>query len=101
AERAKMIERLRRRALKENRIDDASDAVINKRMEVFGRETRPVLNTYPAEIIHRIDATLSQIRVLSEIVRIMVPLKEGMDGDEGGAPILGVPSPIAAPPVKA
>src|SRR4051794_36770257 len=29
AKRAKMIERLRRRALKENRMDDASDAVIN------------------------------------------------------------------------
>jgi adenylate kinase len=82
AERAKMVERLRRRALKENRIDDASDAVINKRMEVFGRETRPVLDLYPSEIIHRIDATMSQIRVLSEIVRIMVPLKEALDGPD-------------------
>ena len=62
--------------------DHASDAVINKRMEVFGRETRPVLDLYPSEIIHRIDATMSQIRVLSEIVRIMVPLKEALDGPD-------------------
>ena len=82
AERAKMVERLRRRALKENRFDDASDEVINRRMEVFGRETRPVLDLYPPEIIHRIDATMSQIRVLSEIVRIMVPLKEALDGPD-------------------
>jgi adenylate kinase len=82
AERAKMVERLRRRALKENRFDDASDAVINKRMEVFGRETRPVLDLYPPEIIHRIDATMSQIRVLSEIIKILVPLKEAMDGPD-------------------
>jgi adenylate kinase len=82
AERAKMVERLRRRALKENRIDDASDTVINKRMEVFGRETRPVLDLYPPEVVHRIDATMSQIRVLSEIVKIMVPLKEALDGIE-------------------
>jgi adenylate kinase len=82
AERAKMVERLRRRALKENRFDDASDAVINKRMEVFGRETRPVLDLYPPEVVHRIDATMSQIRVLSEIIKIMVPLKEAIDGPD-------------------
>jgi adenylate kinase len=82
AERAKMVERLRRRALKENRFDDASDTVINKRMEVFGRETRPVLDLYPPEVVHRIDATMSQIRVLSEIIKIMVPLKEAIDGPD-------------------
>jgi adenylate kinase len=82
AERAKMVERLRRRALKENRFDDASDAVINKRMEVFGRETRPALDLYPSDIVHRIDATMSQIRVLSEIISILVPLKEAIDGDD-------------------
>ena len=82
AERAKMVERLRRRALKENRFDDASDAVINKRMEVFGRETRPVLDLYPPGVVHRIDATMSQIRVLSEIIKILVPLKEALDGPD-------------------
>ena len=82
ADRTKMVERLRRRALKENRFDDASDAVINRRMEVFGRETRPVLDQYPREIVHRIDATMSQIRVLSEIIRILVPLKEAIDGPD-------------------
>jgi adenylate kinase len=80
AEREKMVERLRRRALKENRFDDASDAVINKRMDVFQRETRPVLDLYKPELVYRIDATMSQIRILSEIVtRVLVPLKEGLD----------------------
>ena len=87
AGKAKMIERLRRRALKENRFDDASDEVINRRMDVFKRETRPVLDLYPADVIHRIDATMSQMRVLSEIVKILVPLKERLDGEgPGGAP---------------
>jgi adenylate kinase len=82
AERDKMVERLRRRALKENRFDDASDTVINKRMDVFGNETRPVLDLYPQELIYRIDATMSQIRILSEIVtRVLVPLKETLDGE--------------------
>lgn len=80
ADRTKMVERLRRRALRENRFDDASDEVIDRRMEVFDRETRPVVDFYPKEIVHRIDATMSQIRVLSEIIRILVPLKENLDG---------------------
>jgi adenylate kinase len=85
AERDKMVERLRRRALKENRFDDASDTVINKRMDVFGNETRPVLDLYPQDLLHRIDATMSQIRILSEIVtRVLVPLKESLD--DGGHP---------------
>ena len=82
ANREKMFERLRRRALKENRFDDASNEVINKRMEVFGRETRPVLDLYPPHLIHRVDATWSQIRILKEIVSVLVPLKEAMDGLE-------------------
>lgn len=82
ADRSKMVERLRRRALKENRFDDASDEVINKRMEVFGRETRPVLDLYSPDLVHRLDATWSQIRVLSEILKILVPLKEAIDGPD-------------------
>jgi adenylate kinase len=88
AERAKMVERLRRRALKENRFDDASDEVINKRMEVFEKETRPVLDCYPKDRVIRIDATLSQIRVLAEIVKHLTPLKEDLDREnqEGTGP---------------
>ncbi|MFT3786597.1 MAG: nucleoside monophosphate kinase [Tepidisphaeraceae bacterium] len=75
----KMTERLRRRALKENRFDDANDETIKRRMEVYERDTRPVLDYYPADKIVRIDATMSQIRVLSEIIKQCVPLKESRD----------------------
>jgi adenylate kinase len=77
---AKMVERLRRRALKENRFDDANDDVIHKRLVVYDVETKPVLEFYPEEKIARVDATMSQIRVLSEIMKILVPLKEENDG---------------------
>ncbi|HEX8916824.1 MAG TPA: nucleoside monophosphate kinase, partial [Humisphaera sp.] len=90
AERDKMVERLRRRALKENRFDDASDTVINKRMDVFGNETRPVLDLYAPELVYRIDATMSQIRILSEIVtRVLVPLKETLDASREAAGTAG------------
>ena len=102
AEKAKSVERLLRRALKENRFDDASDAVIKKRMEVFEKETRPVLDVYPKEIVHRIDATMSQIRVLSEILKILVPLKEQRDGDGDDPPAAQSPEEreVASQPVS-
>src|SRR5688500_5502332 len=81
ADYAKMVERLKRRALKENRFDDANEKVIQRRLEVYEHETRPVLGFYPSDKIAKIDATMSQIRVLSEIIRILVPLKEEVDGD--------------------
>ena len=83
ADLSKMVERLRRRALKENRIDDASDEVIRRRLDVYERETRPVLDLYPPQIVFRVDATMSQIRVLSEIVQVLVPLKEELDTKRG------------------
>jgi len=75
----KMVERLRRRALKENRFDDASDEVIHRRLEVYERDTRPILSYYPPDRIVRVEATMSQIRVLSKLVEILVPLKEQHD----------------------
>jgi adenylate kinase len=79
ADMSKMVERLRRRALRENRFDDASDEVIRRRLEVYERETRPVLEYYPADRVVRVEATMSQIRVLSRLVEYLVPLKEEHD----------------------
>ena len=79
ADMKKMIERLRRRALKENRFDDANDKVIQNRLEVYERETKPVLEHYPAEKIARIDATMNQLNVLSAIIREVAPIKSDID----------------------
>src|ERR1700677_1819203 len=55
----KMVERLRRRALRENRFDDASDEVIRRRLETYETDTRPVLGYYPPEKIVKVEATMS------------------------------------------
>jgi len=78
---SKMVERLRRRALKENRFDDASDEVIRRRLEVYERETKPVLDCYSSDKVVFVESTMSQIRVLSEVVKVLVPLKESIDVD--------------------
>jgi len=41
-----MIARLQRRALRENRLDDANIAIIRQRLDVFERESKPVLDCY-------------------------------------------------------
>ena len=80
ADHAKMVERLRRRALKENRVDDASLTVIERRFEVYQRETKPVLDYYTEDRIVHLNAAQSQVRVLSDIIKVLVPLKEQIDG---------------------
>jgi adenylate kinase len=81
ADLSKMVERLRRRALKENRFDDANDDVIKRRLDIYERDTSPVLNYYAQDKVVRIDATMSQIRVLNAIIDVLVPLKEESDSD--------------------
>ena len=79
ADLSKMVERLRRRALRENRFDDANDEVIHRRLVEYEEKTRPVLGFYPKDKVEQIDATMSQIRVLSAILRVLVPVKEAHD----------------------
>lgn len=72
----KMVERLRGRALKEKRMDDADEKVIRNRFAVYEKETRPVLDFYPADKVARIDALMSPLRVLEGIVKVLLPLTE-------------------------
>jgi adenylate kinase len=70
-DRAILVERLRKRALKDNRLDEANEAVIQKRLETYETETRPVLGCYGPELIYTIDATQSPARVLWEILGLI------------------------------
>jgi adenylate kinase len=63
----KAIQRLKVRALHENRLDDMNEEVIRKRMRVYNEETTKTLEFYDESIIHDIDATQSTIDVLRDI----------------------------------
>jgi len=64
----KMFMRLKRRALHENRLDDASDTVIQNRLYVYEAETAPVLSHYPKDKIRRIDTGQTPVEVLADIL---------------------------------
>ncbi len=72
----RMFERLRRRALKENRVDDAREDVIRRRWQVYEQETYPVLRAYPREVIREIDAMGSPASVLQHILEAVVPVQD-------------------------
>lgn len=72
----KMFERLRKRALKENRVDDAREEVIRRRWKVYMDETKPVLAHYNPNIIKNVDALGSPASVLQHILERVVPIQE-------------------------
>jgi adenylate kinase len=68
-DRKKLYERLKRRALKDNRIDDANEEVIKKRLDVYEKESRPVLDFYGPDRVTKIDATHTPVKVLDDILK--------------------------------
>lgn len=67
----KLVERLQRRALRENRLDDANLEVIRSRLETYDRETKPVLDYYGSNRVHVIDSTQDPVTVLRAILDII------------------------------
>jgi len=68
-DRSALINRLKKRALKENRFDDANDEVIRRRLVTYDSESKPVLQHYGARQIREIDATQPPVEVAFEILR--------------------------------
>ncbi len=71
-----MMQRMRRRALKENRMDDADDKVIRHRFEVYHQETHPVLDFYHSSIVVNIDAVGSPAQVFMRVLEVVVPVQD-------------------------
>lgn len=70
-DRPKLVERLRKRAIKDNRLDDASEEVIRHRLETYEHETKPILDFYGEDLICHIDATQPPVVVFSTIVGLV------------------------------
>ena len=62
-----LIDRLKGRALKGNRPDDADESVIRERLKVYEESTAPVLGAYDSSLISEINADQSPFGVLRDI----------------------------------
>lgn len=67
-----LIARLLGRAKKSNRPDDVDRAVIENRIEVYERETRPVLDSYHKKLIARVNADQPPLAVLRDVADSLV-----------------------------
>ena len=67
-DRNKIVARLKKRAIKDNRLDDANEEVIRERLDTYQRESKPLLDHYNNNLIVNIDATEPPIMVLNTIV---------------------------------
>lgn len=66
-EQSRLVSRLRGRALKENRADDAKEEVIRKRIQVYEEATKPVLDKYPRDLVRRINADQAMPAVARDV----------------------------------
>jgi adenylate kinase len=67
-DREEVVRRLKSRALKENRLDDANEKTIEHRLDVYDAESRPVLAHYAGDTRVDVDALQSPIEVAHDIL---------------------------------
>lgn len=67
-DRTELARRLRKRALKDNRFDDANETVIQQRFATYEAETKPILDYYAGDRILDIDASQAPAKVLYDII---------------------------------
>jgi adenylate kinase len=71
-DRDKVVARLKKRALKDNRLDDANEDVIRRRLDTYEKESLPLLDYYGPEMVVEIDATEPPVVVLQNILTHIV-----------------------------
>jgi len=75
-DRTELARRLRKRALKDNRFDDANESVIQQRFATYEAETKPILDYYAGDRILDIDASQAPAKVLYDIIGGVMQLPE-------------------------
>ena len=71
ADEEQMVQRIRGRALREGRLDDANPDVVRRRFREYDAETFPVLESYPREKVRSIDACAAPLEVLRQVIEVL------------------------------
>src|SRR6266550_2615731 len=79
-----LFARLKKRALKDNRLDDANEEVIQRRLALYEMESKPVLSYYGTDRITCIDATEPPAKVL---LHILESVNDGVNGAHESAAV--------------
>ncbi|MCH8540499.1 MAG: nucleoside monophosphate kinase, partial [Opitutales bacterium] len=73
-DRDQLFSRLRSRALRDNRIDDASNTVIEKRLATYDSISKPLMGYYGEDRICHINALQHPAKVMRDLLQEAVPL---------------------------
>jgi adenylate kinase len=79
-DRSELTRRLRKRAIKDNRFDDANDEVIQKRIRLYEEESKPILEYYASgaysgnNIVTDVDASQPPAKVVHTILSKIMEL---------------------------
>lgn len=76
-----MVERMKKRAERQGRHDDADESVIRRRFEVYKNETAPLLAKFDKKHICDVDAVGTPIEVLQNILIQLAPLYQKQFGN--------------------
>jgi adenylate kinase len=63
-----LIQRMKRRAMIERRMDDFEEKVLKTRMEVYEKETSRLMKHYPSKILTRFNADQRPLEVLRDVL---------------------------------
>lgn len=70
-DRDELARRIRKRALKENRLDDANEKTIQSRFQTYEEETKPILDHY-GDLVALIDASQPPVKVLANVLNVVM-----------------------------
>jgi len=73
-DRDELARRIRKRALKENRMDDANEQTIQHRFDTYMEESKPILEHYGPELVHMIDASQPPVKVLTDALQTIMKI---------------------------
>ena len=79
-----VVDRMKRRAKIQNRPDDADETVIRRRFEVYGEETKQVLEHYDSALVHNVTAVGNPSTILMHILQHIIPAIDGHFGNPLG-----------------
>lgn len=74
-DREELMRRIRKRSIKENRLDDASEDSIRNRIKQYEEETKQLFDFYSPEILTNINAQQPPIKVLQDIIYTITSLR--------------------------
>ncbi|HEV2435916.1 MAG TPA: nucleoside monophosphate kinase [Verrucomicrobiae bacterium] len=73
--RENLVARMQRRAIKDNRLDDANLDTIRQRLKTYEKETKPVINFYGKKLVHRINTDQPPVKTFFDILKHVVKLR--------------------------